>query len=203
MDQSSNDNLKKKLDALPPEIKNLLNSVEVDTVAQQIGARNRLHFDQTGILIAEINEVMRGDLAADELSKELVDVLQIDEDKANAIAKDVNDLLFNKIRETMKKVYEANKTEAPVAGEAEFAPIAPVSKLPPLEPKIPAIVPQALHNDVPTKILIQSTPAPAAMPIPQKATPAVPPMPISPNLHPADVMLAEKTVDIPVPPVPK
>ena len=57
------DDIRKKLDALPVEIKNMLYSAETDAIAQQIGAKHRLHLDQTGLLIAEINEVMTGALA--------------------------------------------------------------------------------------------------------------------------------------------
>jgi hypothetical protein len=54
------DDAQKRLDALPPEIKALLHSNEVDVIVQQIGAKNKLHLDQTDTLLAEINQTMKG-----------------------------------------------------------------------------------------------------------------------------------------------
>ncbi len=209
MDQQtySKEEIKKRLDSLPPEIQNFLYSAEVDSIVQQIGAKNKLHLDQTGLLLIKINDVMIGFMEAADLPDSLSNILQIDKEKASLIAKDVDEMLFSKIREAMKKVYEANKA-APA--EAPSAPAAvasvptpnPASKLPPLPSTLPtAFVPTAMPTapsavkPVPTPVTNIPTPTPMPPP-PQKPVE-------KPAMHAADIMLSEKTVTVATPAVPK
>jgi hypothetical protein len=189
MDQNAQrkDDIQKRLDSLPPEIKQLLYSNEVDVIVQQIGAKNKLHLDQTGILLAEMNEVMMGYLEASDLAKELVDVFRIDEDRANAIAKDVDDMLFSKIRDAMRKVYEEANTTAPIVE----APAPSQSKLPPLEPR--STSPQAVQITTPVLAPVAPTPTTVTSVPP---VPAKPPAPPAPTMAQAETMLSQKTVEV-------
>ncbi|TSC68476.1 MAG: hypothetical protein G01um101456_631 [Parcubacteria group bacterium Gr01-1014_56] len=175
----SKEDMQKRLDSLPSEIKNLLYSSEVDVIVQQIGAKNKLHLDQTGFLLAEINEVMTGFTESKDFPNSLVTTLQIDQQKAEAIAKDVDDMLFTKIRDAMKKVYEAGKMPAVVTS-------------PPVMPAVSAPPPLAAPKPSLASVIPTAPPSPPAIP-------PKPPMP-APDMHKADLMLNEKTVQVPTPP---
>jgi hypothetical protein len=216
MDQkmSAKDEIQKKLDALPAEIKNLLYSNEVDVIVQQVGAKNKLHLDQTGLLLTEINEVMTGDLAVEDFAKEIMSVFQMDEQKAAAITQDVDTMLFSKVRDAMKKAYEAAQSPVPVASDKPLAAILPVSKPPvviPTAPKAPLASVLPASGGAPTRPIpapaAPMTPAtpPIASSAPQAAPmttiPVVKPTSPAPDMHAADVMLTEKTVEV-APPKP-
>lgn len=192
---SLQDNVQKQLDALPPEIKELLHSTEVDVIVQQIGAKNKLHLDQTDILLAEINQTMKGRLAAEDFTKELMSVFQMDEAHAAAIAKDVDEMLFSKIRSAMQKNYDANK-----------APAAPIKEA--IEPRPSAPTPMPTPAPAPkaplASVLPVSSSTPAATPTPATPVVATSPATTSPEMHAAEVMMREKTVEVaPQPAAPK
>ena len=191
------DDIKKRLESLPPEIKQLLYSQEVDGIVQQIGVKNKLHLDQTGLLLAEINEVMTGSLDAKDFPQELMEVLQIDRMVADGITQDVNDMLFTKIRESMKRVYEQN-TQAPATAAPQNPPAMNTGKsvvMPSSTASTPKPTVTTPPVSVPTPAAAVSTPPkPTVTPAPAIATPSMPSKP--PEMHPADVMLTEKTIQV-------
>jgi len=182
----------KRYDALPKEIKVYLYSPELLGAIKGIGEKNKLHVDQVGMLEALVSFAMKGVLETEKFAAALKEGLFVDDLKAVAIAKDVDDMLFSKIREAMKKVYEASKAAAPEAPSAPPAvasapTIAPATKLPPLSSAAPVT---AIQNTLPAKVIPAGAP-----PAPQK--PAAPP---PPPMHTADIMLSEKTVTTPTSP---
>lgn len=142
---------KAKFNSLPDGIKKLLYSFEMTAVITKVGEKHGLHLDQMDFLNAETAQVMIGFLDAKDFSEAIAEDLGVDQQKANAIAKDVNDMLFAKIREVMQK------PATPAAPEAPANP--------------PAVAA-----------------APAAAPVPAKAA----------EIHPADLLLTQKTVVAPV-----
>ncbi len=146
--------IQKKLDALPPDVRKLVYSAEMESVLRQIGTKHQLHVDKIGLLESETVAVMIGISKAEDFVQNLSDSLNIDEVKSKAIAGDINSMLLLKIRESMKNTPRA--TTAPVA----------------------------------VKITTPTTQPPPA------------PMPKAIEPHPADMMLAQKTVSVaPVMPV--
>lgn len=141
--------IQKKLEALPPDVRKLVYSAEMESVLRQIGTKNQLHVDKIGLLESETVAVMIGISKAEDFVQNLSDSLNIDEVKSKAIANDINSMLLLKIRESMKNA------------------------------------PRATAAPVPVKI---TTPATQPSPIP------VAPKAIEP--HPADLMLAQKTVSV-------
>jgi len=147
---------KKKFDALPQGVKDLLYSFEMTSIITKIGEKHALHIDQMDTLNNETAQVMLGLTDTSEFPEILVEDLGVDKELADAIARDINDLLFTKVREALKK-------------------------------------PSAASVSVP----LPPTDAPVAAPTPNTpATPvAAPILPVvAPEMHPADVMLTEKTV---------
>jgi hypothetical protein len=187
---------KKRFDSLPQEIKNVLYSPEMAFAIQQVGQKNHLHLDQIDFLNTETAQVMLGFVDIKDFTAELAESLNIGQFQAEVIAKDIEDSLFSKIRDAMKKVYEAGKTPTPV-----------ISSVPPVIPPLPS-APQPPKQLSPLADILpkKSSPAPSA-PIPPPAAPPPPPtiapapaipkppVPLAP-IHTADTMLNEKTVQV-------
>lgn len=180
----SAEDARKRYQSLPPEIKELLYSPEMSFAVQQIGKKNRLHIDQVDALNTEVGQVMLGFTPAEEFIPALVEMLNLDRARANAVAQDVNDMLFNKIRESMKKVGEMGipKTQPP-------APSAPSTSATPVVTKPTPAPVQAVSTPAPSQPAAPPTPA-------QKPSP---PAQIGP-MHSADLMLTQKTAVVAPPP---
>ena len=151
--------IQKHLASLPDDITKLLYSPDMGALIQRIGGKHQLHIDQTGLLEAETAEVMLGFTETKDYPQKLMEGLRIDRLKADAIAQDINDQLFVKIRESMKKVYEQQKIEN------EKPKITPPSVAPPPAPQVKLTPP-------PTAV----TPADLAL---SQKTVSVPPKPVA------------------------
>src|ERR1700676_622368 len=106
----------------------------------------------------ENSNVLLGFTIVQDFPSILMDGLEIDRVKADAIVEDLNDQLFNKIRDAMKKVYEQNTAPEPVV----------VQNPPAMEKSV--VMPSAA---APTPVAInkveQSLPAPVTPPAATKA----------------------------------
>jgi hypothetical protein len=174
-----------RFDSLPQEIKTVLYSTEMATIIKQVGEKHRLHVDQIGLLEAETGDVMLGFTDTKDYPGMLAKSLSVGPLQAEAIANDINDRLFEKIRGIMKKVYEEGSKPAPITSASEPTP-AP-SKLPPLEPR--AAPPPATPAP-------PITPVPAPIPTPPPPVPPKPPVPPPQNMAQAQTMLSQKTVEV-------
>lgn len=164
----SADEAQKKFDALPPEVKALLYSPEMLAIITGIGQKHKLHMDQIDVLNAETGQVMLGFVETSNFVSELKDALSTPPETTEAIARDINDQLFLKIRHLMKG------TGAPAP--SPMPPSAPVAKIPP----------QAAAKPLPK--------APLPPPAPFVAPKPIPPAPRIITPHPADIVLTQKTV---------
>jgi hypothetical protein len=164
----SAEEVRKRVEVLPEEIKKLLYSEEMYNIIKKIGDKYKLHIDQLGLLEAETGQVMLGFLETKNFSGEISDALHIGKAQADAIAQDINDQLFVKIRESMKK------------GSAP---------MPPAPPPPPAVA-QPPKPPVPPP-----PPKPAVPPPPTPTTPTAPPK--LPSITAADLALTQKTVVAP------
>jgi hypothetical protein len=186
----SADEAQRRFEKLPLEIQDLLYSYEMILAIKEVGHKNGLHIDQVGLLQAETSAVMLGFTEVEDFSSMLVERLHLDQVKADHIAKEINDSLFLKIRESMKKLYPSQ----PSAPTSVTPPsVAPATSTPPNPIKIstPPVAPPPVVKPPP--------PPPPAFTAPPAPAPA--PKPIEP--HPADVMLTQKTVTVAPPAAPK
>lgn len=214
MPNESSKEIQARIDALPSEIKAMVYSESMNKIIQQIGAKNQLHVDQIGALESEVVAAMIGITPLVELAANISDALDIDNVKSDAIVKDVNEQLLEKVRSTMKKTDERSATPtpaiinppavhtAPITEKSVIMPSAakaPVPAVTPSMPLIPPVVkPAALdamqHVDAmlsaPT---VSMAPKPGTAPTP--ATPAVT-TPTSASTPTPDV----KKSDVPAPP---
>ena len=175
-DSSFSDEIQKKLEALPPDIRSFIYSADMSSVVQQIGQKHQLHVDQVGALEAEAAAAMIGITEREEFVENLTEALNIDTQRSTLIAKDVNDLLFVKIRESMKNTSSpSNPAQKPEVRVSAPIPV-PVSVAPVVTPPTPTT----------------ATPSTPTNPAPKPQVPLAP--------HPHDLMLVEKTVTTPATP---
>jgi hypothetical protein len=190
MDQEENntEEIRKKFSALPTEIKNLAYSAEMMEIIKRVADKNQLHLDKIEALEGEAVDVMTGYTAPRDFVASLVSNIEIDQIKAEAVAKDVNELLFSKIRDAMKKAdLHVENMPAPSNPPAMSAPTMPTSLhltdlsvvMPSSAAKAPSFVPP--------------TPAPATPPL---AIPAAPTKPLLQNMAHIDAMLSQPTVSV-------
>lgn len=169
-DSYTPEEIKAKFDSLPQDIKALVYSSDMFNVVKDLGSKYQLHIDKLAILEDLVADVLTGFTKPDDFVKALQTDLEIDEARASAIAKDVNDQLFVKIRESMKRLYGQPAAPASAVGSVS-APVVPV-------PAAPAVAPAPMPQSTPMSALATPPPAPAP----------------KPELHPADMMLSQKTV---------
>jgi hypothetical protein len=171
--------VQKKFDSLPAEVQDIVYSNELTLAIQSAGEKNKLHYDQMGRLEMETRNVLLGFTETNDFTQILTKVLEIEPDKAFAVVQDLNELLFNKIRDALKQTASA-------ADKPDIISNPPAIK-PPLEEKS-VVMPSAAK--VPT----------LAQPV--NAQPVAPIMPtiIKPAGLPAmphvDAMLSQPTVSI-------
>ena len=170
----------------------------------KIGEKHKLHLDQLAGLEMETNSVILGFTEPNDFPKMLSDSIQVDVSKANDIAKDVSDMLFKKIRDSMKKTYWKENAEVPPVSPTPMPSPAPMRD-------ISVVMPSKLSTGSPApeptrpKITVSAAPsapsptAPAKPAVPNSppAPKTPPPQPPVPPMHAPEVMLSEPTVSIP------
>ena len=129
--------IQKKFDSLPEDIKSLVYSSDMLTTIQKIGQQYKLHIDQLDVLEAETADVMTGFTEPENFASSIAERLAIDKQTADKIAQDINDQLFVKIRESMKKTYEQQKT----GNEKPTTPTPPTPVPPTPAPQVKPVVP--------------------------------------------------------------
>ena len=193
----SKEELEKRIDELPEEIQNLLYSPEMYTAVKQVSSKHQLHVDQMDLLETETAQVMLGFTETAQFPQAIAQSLKLDTTQATAIAKDINDTLFVKIREAMKpKVVEATQkisnppaATTPAVSEKSVVmpsaikapePVAAVPATPAAAPAVESVAPSA--------------PMPAMQTIPSMPAIVKPVgLPMMPHV---DAMLHEPTVSI-------
>jgi len=182
--------IKKKIDALPPEIKTLIYSTQMDTAMQQIGAKNQLHIDQIGALESEVVAAMIGISPLEDLPANLIDTLGIDKAKSDSLVNDINEQLLDKIRNSMKQA-DTHITSTPVPSNppAISAPLVSVGNK---TDEKSVVMPSAAKAPVPAA----SQPAAPTIPLADAPTPPMVKPAGLPAMPHVDAMLSQPTVSI-------
>ena len=133
----TSEEIKEKLRALPGHVQDFIYSEEIDAAVQKIGQKNQLHIDQMGLLQAEVTDVMIGTTEPNDFVPYMIETLEIDQTKAEAIAKDANEMLFEKIRQAMRDGTPLTSTTSstqprvtPAATPVPTTPTAPKREFP-------------------------------------------------------------------------
>ena len=114
--------LKELYSKLPREIKSVLDSEENADKIYELGNKYKLHIDKIGLLSQEINLVMFGVVKPQEFIPNLREKLKISDEEARVIAKEVNEQIFNPIRESLKQVHAMGEMAKEEEGKAKAGP---------------------------------------------------------------------------------
>ncbi len=162
--------LTEKLASLPPQVRGFIYSPLMGTLVQQIGNKFTLHIDQIGALETSIVNVILDAASGDDLVSNITEALTVDEEKAAAIATEVNTLIFDKIRHSMQQASTVPETQE---NDTSIAPALPPKKEYPgadiLLTEKTITMPLAPSPQVPTTT--DTPPAPHATPRPYTTDP--------------------------------
>lgn len=103
----------------------ILDSEENTDKIYELGNKHQLHIDKIGLLDREISLIMFGVVKPQEFIPNLREKLKIDDEEARKIALEVNEQIFNPIRESLKQVHamgEVAKEGEDKAGPSDGAP---------------------------------------------------------------------------------
>lgn len=124
----SQEQLKEKYNKLPEDVKNAIFSAGVEKALTEIGEKNNLHIDKIGELMEEVDLVMLGVTNPKDFIRNLYGRLGIeDKEQVRRIAHEVNEQVFQKIRESLKTVHQAtDEAQEPASEERRI----PMEKIP-------------------------------------------------------------------------
>jgi len=120
---------------LPKDVQDAIMSMDNAKIIEAVGKKNGLNLEQISVLAEEVGALMGGHAHPKDFIKNIREGLSVSDDLARAVAQEVNQQIFSKVRESLKKIHEVGegpekKTEAPVIPE----PVAP--KPSPFEQKL-------------------------------------------------------------------
>src|SRR3989338_1723288 len=90
---------------LPNDLKTVFFSANKDETIESIGRKHNLNIEQIGDLANETGMVMLGVTHPNEFIGNLADRLEVDKEKARAIAGEINEQVFKKVRESLRKIH--------------------------------------------------------------------------------------------------
>jgi len=112
--------LKARFEQLPEDVRGAITATPWREKLKKISEKHNLHIDQAGHLGEETAIVMFGLDHTDNLVANIAKHVEVSEEKAEAIAEDLNREIFLKVRESLKKIFEQkNDQEAAKQPEAE------------------------------------------------------------------------------------
>lgn len=109
----SQEELDKKYEEAPEIAQKMMFSAENIGIVRKIGTTHKLHVDQIGILLEEIDYVLLGLEPSSNFVKNLEESLKVDRATAENIAQEANQEIFLKIRESLKQMEENKNTPKP------------------------------------------------------------------------------------------
>lgn len=112
--------LNERFDNLPKDIQEAIIATPWKEKLGQISKKHNLHIDQAGRLSEETILVMFGLEHPNDLIGNIAKHVEVSQEKAETIANDLNQEIFLKIRESLKKIFEEKK---------EFAPTEPAEEM--------------------------------------------------------------------------
>lgn len=171
----------KKFDSLPQEVKDLLYSFEMTSVITKVGEKHGLHIDQMDKLNTETGYVMMGLTETKDFPALIAEDLGIEPAKAQGVARDIEEMLFTKIRDAMKKV---------------VAPESPVLDASASKPPLSAVLPTSSSTSIPAAPVsnLPTTPAPTTLEIPPKEEKVEVKVEPKIEMKPSDIILTQPTV---------
>ena len=92
-------------DNLPEDLKDAIFGLEMNEIVERIGRENQLNIEQIGDLANETGMVMLGVTHPNEFIGNLTERLEVDKEKARAIAGEINEQIFKNVQESLRKIH--------------------------------------------------------------------------------------------------
>ncbi len=121
------DDLQKKFDSLPEDLKEAITSVDFAESLQTIGKNRELHLDQLDQLFEQVGLVLLGEIHPDQFGPRVAKMFGLSESGKNMLVRDVDEKIFKPIHTSLMSLYE-KPAEVPIIPQkpAEINPPAPV-----------------------------------------------------------------------------
>jgi hypothetical protein len=100
----SKEQIQERYNKLPADIKQAIDSVDTTNAVVDIGEKHDLMYDQISELVDEVGLTMIGITPEAMFVNNIARRIQVDMGKAMLIAKDINKEIFDKIRDSLKKI---------------------------------------------------------------------------------------------------
>ena len=124
---------------LPFDLKKAIVSNETRQRLQAVVERHQLYSDQTDDLEMETALVMLGLRPPADFITNVKNALNVSEEKARAIAEDINTEIFRPVRESLKKIHNISETPPPIMPSPPVPLPTPLPTLPPPKPELASI----------------------------------------------------------------
>src|SRR3990167_1185834 len=98
-------------DNIPEDLKDVIFGLEMNEIVEKIGRENQLNIEQIGDLANETGMVMLGVTHPNDFIGNLTERLEVDKEKARAIAGEINEQIFKKVRESLRKIHNMRDEE--------------------------------------------------------------------------------------------
>ncbi len=105
------DQMMQRYKSLPTDLQDAIFSMENAQTLQNIGQIHKLRVDQIGVLADETGLVMLGFTKPNEFIPHLAERLKIDKELVRTIAHEVNDRIFIKVRDALRKIHGVKDNE--------------------------------------------------------------------------------------------
>lgn len=123
-----------RLDLLPEKLKDIGFSPATVAALRVITEKEHLSYEKTGIVSELVGYVILGFLHAEDLGKEIRDVLGINQQIADSIAREIEKKIFAPIMNDLKKVYKPAALDSVAAGAGKISVDLP-GPTPPISPE--------------------------------------------------------------------
>jgi hypothetical protein len=122
--------IENRMNSLPADIREAMSKVDTTTAILNVGKKNGLHVDQMGDLLYCVGLVMLGFEKSDHFKEIIIEKIGVPFEQANIITADINNEVFLKLKESIKKIHEQHSTQN---AEIDNRPLA--EKMNPFEQK--------------------------------------------------------------------
>ena|SRR3989338_7248423 len=173
--------IKEKFEKLPKNLKAAIIAVDYREKITRVGKNFQLNTDKIVALENEITFVMTGLEHPSKFIGNIAKALNLPEEKARAIAEDINTEIFRPVRESLKKIHGITSDQQPTTSNPQ-----PITQTTPVIPAIPK---------PPTPVV----PKPPALPVPPPPKPELVSIPARPSGGAASASLAFQKKELPPP----
>ena len=91
---------------LPEDLKDAIFGLEMNEIVERIGRENQsIEIEKIGDLANETGMVMLGVTHPNDFIGNLADRLEVDKEKARTIAQEINEQIFKKVRDSLRKIH--------------------------------------------------------------------------------------------------